>query len=78
MGRIRNKRRKRIVSARRRFYGTASAGVFARVSTQAIDAEADDTAIHRLAAEAAEQWTGTFNPRMMDVPAFVELYRNAL
>lgn len=46
--------------------------------SQAIDAEADDTAIHRLAAEAAEQWTGTFNPRMMDVPAFVELYRNAL
>ena len=46
--------------------------------SQAIDAEADDAVIDRLAAEAAEQWTGTFNPRQMDVACFVELYRNAL
>jgi alcohol dehydrogenase len=46
--------------------------------SQAIDAEADDTVIETLAAEAAQQWTGTFNPRAMDMASFVELYRNAL
>ena len=30
-----------------------------------------------LAAEASQQWTGTFNPREMDVNAFAQLYRNA-
>ncbi len=46
--------------------------------SQAIDAEADDAVIETLAAEAAQQWTGTFNPRPMDVASFIELYRNAL
>ena len=30
-----------------------------------------------LAAEAAEQWTGRFNPRPFDGPAAQELYRAA-
>ena len=46
--------------------------------SQAIDAEADGFALDRLAAEATQQWTGTFNPRTMDVAAFAQLYRNAL
>ncbi len=46
--------------------------------SQAIDAEADDAALETLAAEAALQWTGTFNPRPMNVASFIELYRNAL
>jgi len=46
--------------------------------SQAIDAEADEAVLDRLAAEAAQQWTGTFNPRTTDVASFVELYRNAL
>ena len=46
--------------------------------SQAIDADADETLLDQLANEAAQQWTGTFNPRTMDVTAFAELYRNAL
>jgi len=46
--------------------------------SQAIDVKADGFALDRLAAEATQQWTGTFNPRRMDVAAFVQLYRNAL
>ena len=46
--------------------------------SQAIDVEADDVVLDRLAAEAAQQWTGSFNPRTMDVAAFVQVYRNAL
>ena len=46
--------------------------------SEAIDAEADEAVLDRLAAEAAQQWTGAFNPRTTDVASFVELYRNAL
>ena len=46
--------------------------------TQTIDDNADDRLIETLAAEAAQQWTGTFNPRKMDAHAFAEIYRNAL
>jgi len=46
--------------------------------SQAIDADVDETILDQLANEAAQQWTGTFNPRTMDVTAFAELYRNAL
>ncbi len=45
--------------------------------TQAIDTAADETVVDQLAADAAQQWTGTFNPRKMDATAFAELYRNA-
>ena len=46
--------------------------------SQAIDVKADGIMLERLAAEATQQWTGTFNPRTMDVAAFAQLYRNAL
>lgn len=46
--------------------------------TQVIDQTADAKLLELLAGEAAQQWTGTFNPRKMDTAAFVRLYRNAL
>ena len=46
--------------------------------SQAIHAGTEGIVLDRLAVEVAQQWTGTFNPRTMDVAAFVELYRNAL
>jgi alcohol dehydrogenase len=46
--------------------------------SQAIHAQAEAVELDRLAAEASQQWTGTFNPRTMDMAGFVELYRNAL
>lgn len=46
--------------------------------SQAIDAEADEAVLETLATEAAQQWTGTFNPRPMNTVSFIELYRNAL
>lgn len=38
----------------------------------------DATAIDGLAADAAGQWTGRFNPRLVDANVFGELYRLAL
>ena len=38
----------------------------------------DDSAIDALASDAAEQWTGTFNPRPMNAQSFAALYRQAL
>lgn len=38
----------------------------------------DDNLMQTLAAEAAEQWTGTFNPRTMDADSFGRVYRNAM
>lgn len=46
--------------------------------SQAVDSQIDDASIDKLAAEAAQQWTGTFNPRTMDMPSFVTLYKNAM
>jgi alcohol dehydrogenase len=46
--------------------------------TQAIDQPADEKVVEGLAADAVQQWTGTFNPRKMDKAAFVQLYRNSL
>ena len=37
-----------------------------------------DEMLKTLADEAAQQWTGTFNPRTMDSESFHELYRNAI
>lgn len=34
--------------------------------------------LERLAEDAVQQWTGTFNPRKMDAAAFLQIYRNAL
>ena len=38
----------------------------------------DPSKIPDLAAEAARQWTATFNPVPMDAAAFEELYRAAV
>jgi len=38
----------------------------------------DEQMLRTLAEDAAQQWTGTFNPRKMDVGSFVELYHGAL
>lgn len=44
---------------------------FDRVQTQL-----DESTIHNLAKDAAEEWTGTFNPREMAVADFIQLYRD--
>ena len=46
--------------------------------SQAINGAVDEKVLEGLAAEAVQQWTGTFNPRKMDLPGFVELYRYSL
>jgi len=46
--------------------------------TLATDATVSEKVLEGLAAEAVQQWTGTFNPRKMDTAAFLEIYRNAL
>jgi alcohol dehydrogenase len=45
---------------------------------QVTDATPDQKVLERLADEAAQQWTGAFNPRKMDAAGFLQLYRNAL
>ena len=45
---------------------------------QAANAAPDEKVLERLADEAAQQWTGAFNPRKMDAAGFLQLYRNAL
>jgi alcohol dehydrogenase len=42
------------------------------------DSGVDQAALPQLAAEAAEQWTGTFNPRPLDAAGAMEIYRAAL
>jgi alcohol dehydrogenase len=42
------------------------------------DGGVDEAAIPELAAQAAAQWTGTFNPRPFDAEGAVEIYRAAL
>ena len=39
------------------------------------DVGVDESALEELAAEAARQWTGTFNPRPVDAERLLELYR---
>ena len=46
--------------------------------TEAVNTELTDNLLQTLATEAAQQWTGTFNPRTMDAEAFLQLYRNAV
>jgi len=38
----------------------------------------DEADLDALAADAVEQWTGTFNPRSVDKQTFVALYREVL
>jgi alcohol dehydrogenase len=42
------------------------------------DSGVDEAAIPELAAQAAAQWTGTFNPRPFDAEGAAEIYRAAL
>jgi alcohol dehydrogenase len=42
------------------------------------DSGVDEEALPDLAAEAAQQWTGTFNPRPFDAAGALEIYRAAL
>lgn len=42
------------------------------------DSGVDEQAIPELAAQAAAQWTGTFNPRPLDAAGAAEIYRAAL
>lgn len=41
-----------------------------------VRAKLDDSMIQSLAEDAAEEWTGTFNPRKMSVADFAQLYRD--
>lgn len=49
----------------------------AGLPTRLADCEVDRTLLPDLAAEAAQQWTGRFNPRPVDVPALRQLYEGA-
>jgi len=42
------------------------------------ECDIDETKIPTLAAEAAQQWTGQFNPRPVDETSFLELYQCAI
>lgn len=42
------------------------------------DSGVDETHLPELAAQAAQQWTGTFNPRPFDAAGALEIYRMAL
>lgn len=51
--------------------------VLAGIPTTLNECDVDPILFDYLAAEAATQWTGTFNPRPVDSRAFLELYRCA-
>ncbi len=42
------------------------------------DSGVEENALPELAAQAAQQWTGTFNPRPFDVSGALEIYRAAM
>jgi len=48
------------------------------LATRLQDVGVEESAIPELAAQAAQQWTGTFNPRPFDATGASELYRSAL
>ena len=45
---------------------------------EAVSEPIGDKMLATLASEAAQQWTGTFNPRTMSADAFEQVYRNAM
>lgn len=45
---------------------------------EAVDQPLDEQMLMTLAGQAAQQWTGTFNPRTMDEQAFLKVYQAAL
>ncbi len=52
----------------------AAAGLAVKLS----DSGVDEAALPELAADAAQQWTGTFNPRPFDAAGAIEIYRAAM
>jgi alcohol dehydrogenase len=48
------------------------------LSVKLADSGVEESAIPELAAQAAAQWTGTFNPRPLDAEGAAEIYRAAL
>ena len=52
--------------------------VFAELPAKLSDAGVDGAALPELADLAAQQWTGTFNPRPFDAAGALEIYRAAL
>jgi alcohol dehydrogenase len=52
---------------------TAAGGLALTLNEAGVEA----TALSELAAQAAEQWTGTFNPRPFDVTGALEIYSAA-
>lgn len=52
----------------------AAAGLAVKLS----DSGVDESALPQLAADAAQQWTGTFNPRPLEAAGAMEIYRAAL
>ena len=59
----------------RRVEDLASAGGLAMKLS---DSGVEESALPGLAAQAAQQWTGTFNPRPFDAAGAMEIYRAAL
>ena len=59
----------------RRLEDLARAG---KLAVTLSDSGVEESAIPELAAEAAAQWTGTFNPRPFDAEGATEIYRAAL
>lgn len=45
---------------------------------EAVSQPISDEMLATLASEAAQQWTGTFNPRTMTAESFEQVYRNAM
>lgn len=51
--------------------------VLAGIPTRLRDCNVDRNQLPKLADEAAQQWTGTFNPRPVDAPSLLQLYEAA-
>lgn len=51
--------------------------VIAGVPVRLADCNVDRSQLPRLAEEAAQQWTGTFNPRPVDAASLLQLYQTA-
>jgi len=61
-----------------RFSNLLELGQIPQTISAATNGAADEKALAKLANEATQQWTGTFNPRKMDAASFRELYGRAL
>lgn len=50
----------------------------AKLATRLSDCGVSEQSLPELATEAAKQWTGSFNPRRVEMPALLDLYLAAL